>query len=299
MSSSDLDDAVQWLRANDPALIELNLQCRWRRSDGAYNKKIRAAGALRLAEAVAVNSTMVTLDLTGNEVGDQGALSLADALACNRTLSTLLLGYNELKDAGAGEIARALASSSEPTLTTLDLGNNDIGHDGTSSLAAALATNCTLTELRLHNTDISDRGAQELARVASARQFCATSMLCPALTRITLQPGTGSQHNSGRALVGRERHPRRWCRCASAGPPLACSSARQNLLSQGPAPGASGLAAWVDSPLSTAMMITFEMRCPALICLWCLEMSDADLREQAASRNHTHGQRRDPAGLAR
>jgi len=44
---NNVDDAVRWQRGNDPALVELNLQCQRRRPDGAYNAKIRADGATR------------------------------------------------------------------------------------------------------------------------------------------------------------------------------------------------------------------------------------------------------------
>ena len=88
---TDLDDAVRWLRANDPMLVELNLQCRHRRPDGAYNRKIFATGATKLAESISVNSTLSVLDLTGHEISDTGAESLGRSLRINSSINTLLL----------------------------------------------------------------------------------------------------------------------------------------------------------------------------------------------------------------
>ncbi len=97
------------------------------------------------AKALAQNTTLTTLDLVGNNIGDEGA----KALAQNTTLTTLYLGGNNIGDEGA----KALAQNT--TLTRLSLYWNHIGVEG----AKALAQNTTLTELYIGGNNI---GAEEL-----------------------------------------------------------------------------------------------------------------------------------------
>ncbi|MDP2877863.1 MAG: tyrosine-type recombinase/integrase, partial [Holophaga sp.] len=50
----------------------------------------------RLAEALIINSTLTTLDLCSNHVGDDGAGQLAETLTTNSTLTTLDLSFNQV-----------------------------------------------------------------------------------------------------------------------------------------------------------------------------------------------------------
>jgi hypothetical protein len=43
-----------------------------------------------LADALKVNTSMTTINLQKNEVGDEGALALADALKVNTSLKTII-----------------------------------------------------------------------------------------------------------------------------------------------------------------------------------------------------------------
>jgi len=163
-----VSEAVTWLGSNDPQLVELDLQCQRPRADGAFNQKIRAAGARRLAAALAPNETLVVLDLTGNGIGDEGATALADALSCNSTLRTLALGYNGITAAGAREIANACGGSTgkvtKGRLQQLDLSGNNLCDDAATALAAVLASNYALTDLRLQGAaGVGDAGASSLA----------------------------------------------------------------------------------------------------------------------------------------
>ena len=56
---------------------------------------------------VLVNTTLLTLDLSNNRVGDVGAAHLADALKVNRTLLVLSLASNAVGDEGARRVAEA------------------------------------------------------------------------------------------------------------------------------------------------------------------------------------------------
>ncbi|KFH69340.1 hypothetical protein MVEG_04154 [Podila verticillata NRRL 6337] len=114
-----------------------------------------------LAVMLKTNSTLTTLDLTGNSIGNNGAQALAEALMTNSTLTTLNLEGNNIGDKGAQALTEALKTNS--TLTTLNLEGNNIGDKGAQALAEALKTNSTLTTLNLRWISIGDNGAQALA----------------------------------------------------------------------------------------------------------------------------------------
>jgi Leucine-rich repeat (LRR) protein len=105
--------------------------------------------AVDIARALAGNTTLQTIDLTNNRIGDEGAI----ALAGNTTLQTLDLTNNRIGYEGA----RALADNK--TLQTLNLDSNEIGDEG----AIALAGNTTLQTLNLSDNKIGDEGARVLA----------------------------------------------------------------------------------------------------------------------------------------
>ncbi len=99
-------------------------------------------------KALARDSTLRSLDLSRNIIGDAGA----QILALNTTATLLDLWSNNISENGA----RALAL--DTMLTELRLGSNMIG-DG----AKAFARNTTLTKLYLWANQISDDVAEELA----------------------------------------------------------------------------------------------------------------------------------------
>jgi Ran GTPase-activating protein (RanGAP) involved in mRNA processing and transport len=115
-------------------------------------------GAKALSAALAQNSSLTTLNLTDNEIGADGAQALGAALAQNSSLTTLNLSYNKIGD---DALVAAVAQSS--SLTTLNLSCNEIGDNGAQALGAALAQNSSLTTLNLDYNEIGDEGAKALA----------------------------------------------------------------------------------------------------------------------------------------
>ncbi|XP_068753929.1 nucleotide-binding oligomerization domain-containing protein 2-like [Montipora capricornis] len=130
------------------------------------------AGATSLSQALAVNTSLTTLELYGNSIGDAGATSLSQALAVNTSLTTLELYGNSIGDAGATSLSQALAVNT--SLTTLKLSHNSIGDAGATSLSQALAVNTSLTTLDLSWNSIGDAGATSLSQALAVNTSLTT-----------------------------------------------------------------------------------------------------------------------------
>ncbi|CAH8847144.1 unnamed protein product [Trichobilharzia szidati] len=63
----------------------------------------------RLGTIQTVNKKLISLDLSGNRLGDEGALYIAQALRTNRTLLTLSLSNNKIGDIGCIALAKVIS----------------------------------------------------------------------------------------------------------------------------------------------------------------------------------------------
>lgn len=99
-----------------------------------------------VAEALVHNTTLTSLNLCNNNIGDEAA----KALARNTTITSLNLFNNYIGD----EVAKALAHNI--TITSLNLSSNNIGNEG----AEALARNTTMTSLNLNDNNIDKEGVK-------------------------------------------------------------------------------------------------------------------------------------------
>lgn len=132
-------------------LQELNLSnCRM----GHFGAK--AIGSVNLP------SSLKTLDLSHNGIGNDGAWKLAPVLDSLVNLESLLLSKNQIGDDGASEIGHHLPSN----LKLLVMRGNDIGDVGADAIAAAVA-NSKIAELMLANNNIGSAGAIALAQVVA------------------------------------------------------------------------------------------------------------------------------------
>ncbi|XP_068753926.1 protein NLRC3-like [Montipora capricornis] len=132
-------------------------------------------GAASLSQALAVNTSLTTLYLSDIWIADEGAASLSQALAVNTSLTTLDLSYNSIGDEGAASLSQALAVNT--SLTTLDLSDNSIGNAGATSLSQALAVNTSLTTLRLYDNSIGDKSAVSLSQALAVNTSLTTLSL--------------------------------------------------------------------------------------------------------------------------
>ena len=128
------------------------------------------------SQALAANTSLTTLDLSQNSIGDEGATSLSQALALNTSLTTLTLSQNSIGAEGATTLSEALAVKT--SLTTLHLSWNSIGAEGATSLFQALAVNTSLTTLTLSHNSIGAEGATSFSQALALNTSLTTLHLC-------------------------------------------------------------------------------------------------------------------------
>ena len=133
--------------------------------------KITTEGIAALAEALRSNTTLLTLDLRGNDIPDAGVCSLKYALSMgNSTLKLLNLSDNDITDDGAGHLAEILEGNEK--LTHICLDTNKIGNQGVDMLADVLThRNTSLEQLYLNgNTLVNDLSVDSLVRMLNHNQ---------------------------------------------------------------------------------------------------------------------------------
>ncbi|GEM46867.1 hypothetical protein DC3_25020 [Deinococcus cellulosilyticus NBRC 106333 = KACC 11606] len=103
------------------------------------------------------------LDLCKQNLGVEGCRQVMQALKHNSSIHTLLLGTDGIGDAGAQMVAEVVAQNS--TLHTLYLGCNHITDAGTALIAEALMQHDRIEALWLKRNPIGPQGAESLARL--------------------------------------------------------------------------------------------------------------------------------------
>ncbi|KAK2530748.1 Lrrc74a [Columba livia] len=125
--------------------------------------------ALYFAEALMSNYQVKKLDLSHNEFHEKGGQLLGQMLASNTKLEFLDLSWNHLKRKGAvglSVVAKIPLLSLEvnDALKILNLSWNGIGNEGALALGEALKLNNVLVHLDISNNKINNEGAKRLCR---------------------------------------------------------------------------------------------------------------------------------------
>ena len=136
--------------------------------------------AQHLAQALCVNTSVKTLKLSLNRLGDEGAKALAEMLGgngaessgtVNTTLEHVDLSWCDIGPIGAQNLAQALCVNT--SVKTLKLSFNALGDEGAKALAEMLGgngaessgtVNTTLERVDLSYCNIGPVGAQHLAQ---------------------------------------------------------------------------------------------------------------------------------------
>nr|XP_005502552.2 leucine-rich repeat-containing protein 74A isoform X1 [Columba livia] len=118
--------------------------------------------ALYFAEALMSNYQVKKLDLSHNEFHEKGGQLLGQMLASNTKLEFLDLSWNHLKRKGAVGLSVGLRVND--ALKILNLSWNGIGNEGALALGEALKLNNVLVHLDISNNKINNEGAKRLCR---------------------------------------------------------------------------------------------------------------------------------------
>ena len=129
------------------------------------------AGGTALARALKDHAELRTMDLRGNELGDETMLALAETLGSttSKRLEVLRLDGNAIGDAGVVALADALTGDGGLAPLTIRLENNQFGDVGIRALAAAFKTNEKRVRLFVTNNTIGDAAMAEIAAVLKGR----------------------------------------------------------------------------------------------------------------------------------
>ena len=174
LSGNSLKDAgaikiAELLMVND-ALVHVALK----------SNDIGSIGGEKIAEALEANNTVTSLDLSGlsginrNHLGVNGARALGRALAVNSTLASLHLGANGLGNEGLHLVALGLEGNR--SLTELDLGSNNLGWEACTALGHVLVTT-EVKSLNLERNDLRDKGLSVLAQTLKSAEQCPADKL--------------------------------------------------------------------------------------------------------------------------
>jgi Ran GTPase-activating protein (RanGAP) involved in mRNA processing and transport len=111
-----------------------------------------------LAELMAVNQSIVNIDLGNNNISHKGIATLAESIKNSNSLANINLEGNKIDDQSVLLLSESLLQNK--SIITLNLGNNNIGLDGAEAIKEVLAVNQYITNLDLSDNHLGDQGVK-------------------------------------------------------------------------------------------------------------------------------------------
>eukprot|EP00163_Fabomonas_tropica_P006192 TRINITY_DN15788_c0_g1_i1.p1 TRINITY_DN15788_c0_g1~~TRINITY_DN15788_c0_g1_i1.p1 ORF type:complete len:591 (+),score=137.89 TRINITY_DN15788_c0_g1_i1:1437-3209(+) len=127
------------------------------------DNEIEWKGGGMIGQAMALNSSLHTLILSNNKIGNLASIELATSLKGQPTLRTLHMSNCFLTSDSTDEWTFTL-NKDGTGLSRLDFSNNELGDQGGVDFARGIQHAVSLTYLDLSNTTILDRGGIALAK---------------------------------------------------------------------------------------------------------------------------------------
>jgi len=157
ISGSAAHSLSKSLMGKGSTLTSINLSC----------NALGQEGCRMLAQGLEGNGVLKDLDIGANGIGLPGARYLASALEANTTLQNLKLYWNKIGDKGLGSLISGLRENT--SLTHLDLRWNGIGSDGMARVRNAMteSKNTTLKSVLL-GSPVDSKGYDDYNALAEA-----------------------------------------------------------------------------------------------------------------------------------
>lgn len=137
-------------------------ECKLKELNLSQIPTIMKEGAKLLAPGLAVNKSLVSLDLSQCKMGVSGVVHIAQALETNSTLESLNLYRNILDVDGARALAKSFKVNN--TLKWIDIGHNRIRATGLKAIVDSVSGNASskLNTLAVRGNFINDDGISYL-----------------------------------------------------------------------------------------------------------------------------------------
>ena len=147
------------------------------------NKHLGAASAIVIASLIGVNVALTSVELRGNQLGDEGWGAIFAAICGNKDSKIMSLDASceHISPDGVQLIAEALRTSFTGGLTKISLAQNDLEEEGTKAICEALKQNKTLKEL-----DLSGLGRSNIGRASGAKHVADMLGVNCALTELSI-----------------------------------------------------------------------------------------------------------------
>eukprot|EP00505_MAST-04D_sp_SCG-Rhode-Island_P003100 Stramenopile-MAST_4_protein_3100 len=125
---------------------------------------LQCASGRHVAQALAVNTTLETVDVSNNDIGDAGVSAIATSLAANVNSKVISLNFNSTHfgPEGAGSIMKIFEQSSTSLIANLSLEGNGLDCTSLSILARGLVHATPLKVLSLRFNNIGNDGSNDL-----------------------------------------------------------------------------------------------------------------------------------------
>ncbi|XP_054423580.1 leucine-rich repeat-containing protein 74A [Pteronotus mesoamericanus] len=142
----------QFLQKNSSSLLKLQLS----------GNNFKDESAEMLCMALSANYRIKEVDLSHNQFSDKGGELLGQMLALNVGLLSLNLSWNHFYSRAAVALCSGLRAN--VTLKKLDLSMNGFGNEGASALGEVLRFNSSLAYLDVSSNNISNEGVSKISR---------------------------------------------------------------------------------------------------------------------------------------
>ena len=113
-------------------------------------------GAITIAEAIRLNTTLQKLNISNNSISDDGAAAISDNLKFSTSLQEINISQNSITNRGIKLFAEAIQINS--TLKNINISKNHISIEGLLYFMEKVKKNCTLEVVNITHNNVTRSG---------------------------------------------------------------------------------------------------------------------------------------------